>query len=45
MLLFWNPILTYLAIFVSKSAFRIYKIIEVLLDLKLLLDDKMYQLK
>jgi hypothetical protein len=40
--LFWNPILTYLAIFVLIGAFRMYKTIKVLLDLKLLLDNKMY---
>lgn len=43
--LFWNPILTYLAIFVSKGAFRMYKTMEVLLDLEPSLDDEMYQLE
>jgi hypothetical protein len=42
--LFWNPILTYLAIFVSKGAFRLYKTMEELLDLEPSLDDEMYQL-
>jgi hypothetical protein len=43
--LFWNLILTYLAIFVLKGAFRIYKTIEALLNLKLSLDNEIYQLE
>jgi hypothetical protein len=40
--LFWNLIFIYLAIFVLKGAFKIYKIIKALLNLKLLLDNEMY---
>jgi len=42
MLLFWNPILIYLAIFIIKDAFRLYKRLKLLLDLKLLLNNKIY---
>lgn len=42
--LFWNPILIYLTIFVSKGALRMYKTIKSLLDLEPSLDKEIYQL-
>lgn len=42
--LFWNPILTYLAMFVGKVAFRDYKTMDELLDVDPL-DEEMLRLE
>jgi hypothetical protein len=43
--LFWNPILIYLAIFISKGACRLFKSMEALLDLEPPARDKMYKVE
>lgn len=43
--LFWNSILTYLTIFITKGAFKLYKTMEALLDLQPSLDNEMHQLE
>jgi hypothetical protein len=43
--LFWNPILTYLAIFISKGACRLFKTMESLLELEPPAGDEMYEVE